>query len=111
MAKTTGLYSDKITDDQMQELSRRFPFTEGRPYLFVCSFGWGRVGFYAGMETPLMMKIQHCNHFRNATVNYGQMATQGAPAGCEWRYEGGQVIVPVYHILAVMPYAGEVPRG
>lgn len=105
------LYEDTITTEEMSELSARFPFEEGKPYLFVCTFGWACVGFYGGFSTDMNLKIFHCNHFRNAGVNYGVMATQGPGASCEWRYEGGAVQVPVYQILRIIPYAGEVPRG
>ena len=82
-------------------------FKEGKAYLFVMSFGWGVVARYVCHETPLKIRVKDASHFKNAGVDYGKLATQGAPASCEWRYEGNALLNDS-HIVRVLEYKGKV---
>jgi hypothetical protein len=82
----------------------------GKPVMLVMSFGWCIIGFYVRHETPLQLRMMHANHFRNAGVDYGQIAQSGPSPDCEWRYEGNQV-VNWNHVLRVVDYGGEIPTS
>ena len=82
----------------------------GEPYQFILGFGWVLVGFYIKHETPLLIRLAHCNYYRNGKKPHSEIATDGAARDAEWRYFG-QRVVNINHVLDFGPYNGEVPRG
>lgn len=100
-----------MSEDELEALTDAGPFyIPGRPYMWVMGFGWCIVGFYVCHESPLTIRVAHANHFRNAGVDYGEMAQKGPGANCEWRYEGNSLL----HFHAIQradEYNGEVPLG
>ena len=99
----------RLSAEELQAYEAPF-WQPGKPVMLVMSFGWCVVGFYVRHETPLQIRLAHVNHFRNAGVDYGVMATEGPGSNCEWRYEGSGV-VNINHVLRSLDYGGEVPTS
>lgn len=100
---------DRLAPEELA--NQQQPYYEfGKPYTWVMGFGWCIIGFYVRHENPLLIRVAHANHFKNAKVDYGRIMTEGPPTGCEWRYEGS-VLLLLHAIQRVGEYHGEVPRG
>lgn len=85
-------------------------YEPGRPYLWVLTYGWAIVGYYADRPEPLIIRVAHANHFRSAGRDYGRLAREGGDSSTQWRYEGTTLIyLPQIH--HVDHYMGEVPHG
>ena len=84
-------------------------YTPGHPYLWVQGFGWASVGFYVCHEGPFLIRVAHCNHFKNAGKHYGALIQEGSDTA-EWRYEG-DTLINVHDIIRHHHFGGTVHRG
>lgn len=87
------------------------PFYEpGRPYLWTMGFGWGFVGFFVRMESPLEIRVAHANYFRQAHMTWGRLARTGGSEQTTWVYVGDKLLNRTM-VLSADLFLGDVPRG
>ena len=101
---------DKLDFAEIEAIRSQPILIAGEPYLFVMTYGWAIVGFFVDRPEPLIIRVAHANHFRNAQKDYGRLAMEGGEDNCEWRYEGTSKLAfaQIHHID---DYYGKVPRG
>lgn len=99
---------DRLDEKELMAAAERPLLQPGLPYQFIMTYGWVVVAFYVRHETPLTIRVAHCSYYQNAGKTHAQLAREGGAAA--WRYEGNTTLT-THHILRVVEYHGEVPRG
>lgn len=107
MANT--LVRGKLTPEELQAARDYKFYVPGRPYLWVLSYGWCMVGFYVEHTTPLRIRVEHGNYYRNAHKSHAELAREGPKPETEWRYVGRDEI-SFHHVIHVFEYMADVPR-
>ena len=100
----------RLTEAELEAVRREPIYEPGRAYLWVLTYGWAIVGYFADRPEPLVIRVAHGNHFRAAGRDYGRLSQEGGDASTQWRYEG-TVLIYMPQVHHVDRYAGEVPRG
>jgi hypothetical protein len=102
--------SDILSSEELAIQLELKDYIPGHPYVWVMDFGWCYIGYYIRHSNPLVIRVAHKSHFRNAKRDYGKLITEGSDPDCEWRYQG-HGIISVPHIISCDPYFGSVHRG